>query len=71
MATDPVCKMTVDESSAAGRSEFRGVTYLFCAMDCKRAFDEDPERYLAAPREKPSFRHRWLRRSNSGRNRTA
>ncbi len=32
MAIDPVCKMQVDENKAAGRSEFNGKTYYFCAL---------------------------------------
>ncbi len=46
MATDPVCKMQVDESKAAGKSEYQGQTYYFCAMVCKRKFDENPDAYL-------------------------
>jgi P-type Cu+ transporter len=46
MAIDPVCKMKVDESKAAGKSEYRGTTYYFCATVCKRKFDEQPEKYL-------------------------
>ena len=46
MAIDPVCKMTVDENSAAATSEYKGQTYYFCAKGCKIAFDENPEQYL-------------------------
>ncbi|HJW76676.1 MAG TPA: YHS domain-containing protein [Thermoleophilia bacterium] len=45
MATDPVCDMTVDEASAAATSEYRGKTYYFCSVGCKREFDENPEQY--------------------------
>ncbi|MFC2019860.1 heavy metal translocating P-type ATPase [Chloroflexota bacterium] len=48
MAIDPVCKMEVNESSAAATSEYKGKTYHFCAAGCKKAFDADPEKYLAA-----------------------
>jgi YHS domain-containing protein len=47
MAIDPVCKMTVDEKRAAGISVYKGTAYFFCAPDCKKSFDSDPERYLA------------------------
>jgi len=47
MAVDPVCKMTVDESSPAAISEYDGKTYYFCAQGCKIAFDQEPEKYLA------------------------
>ncbi|MEQ1910784.1 MAG: YHS domain-containing protein [Vicinamibacterales bacterium] len=46
MAIDPVCKMQVDENKNAGKSEFGGKTYYFCAAVCKRKFDENPEKYL-------------------------
>jgi YHS domain-containing protein len=46
MVTDPVCKMQIEENKAAGKSEYKGKTYYFCAPVCKRKFDENPERYL-------------------------
>lgn len=49
MAVDPVCKMKVEESSAAATSEYRGKIYYFCAPGCKSAFDKDPEKYLDHP----------------------
>ena len=47
MAIDPVCHMEVEESSAAATSEYKGKTYYFCAIGCKKAFDQEPEKYLA------------------------
>ena len=47
MAKDPVCDMDVDEKTAAATSEYKGTTYYFCAPGCKKAFDENPEKYLA------------------------
>ena len=46
LATDPVCKMQVDENKAAGKSEFNGKTYYFCALACKAKFDANPQQYL-------------------------
>ena len=40
MAKDPVCGMEVDEKTAAGKSEYKGQTYYFCAPGCKRAFEK-------------------------------
>ena len=60
-AIDPICQMEVDtENPTGGQSDYQGTTYYFCAPGCKRAFDEDPERYLsaqaeAAPPPKVSF----------------
>jgi Cu+-exporting ATPase len=46
MAIDPVCKMEVKESEAAATSEYEGKKYYFCNVTCKKAFDQDPEKYL-------------------------
>jgi len=46
MVVDPVCKMEIEESTAVATSEYKGKKYYFCAMGCKKAFDENPERYL-------------------------
>ena len=43
---DPVCGMDVDEAKAAGSSAHKGQTYYFCASGCKKAFDENPEKYV-------------------------
>ncbi|MFL6449664.1 MAG: heavy metal translocating P-type ATPase [Bryobacteraceae bacterium] len=43
---DPVCGMQVQPDRAAGKSEFKGKTYYFCALGCKKKFDSDPDRYL-------------------------
>lgn len=47
MALDPVCNMEVNEKKAAATSEYKGKTYYFCAVGCKKAFDKTPERYLS------------------------
>ncbi|MGQ0601874.1 MAG: YHS domain-containing protein [Anaerolineales bacterium] len=48
MAKDLVCGMDVDEATAVHKSEYNGQTYYFCAPGCKRAFDKEPEKYIAA-----------------------
>jgi Cu+-exporting ATPase len=45
-AIDPVCGMTVEEDSAAATFEYKGATYYFCNVNCKRDFEVDPEAYL-------------------------
>ena len=45
-ATDPVCGMTVDPASAAGRVEYKGTVYHFCSQHCVHAFKADPSRFL-------------------------
>ena len=51
MATDPVCHMQVDEKQAAATSEYQGSTYYFCSLGCKRAFDREPQKYVAGQTE--------------------
>jgi Cu+-exporting ATPase len=46
MATDPVCKMEVDEKEAAATYEYKGKTYYFCAVGCKNRFAENPEKFV-------------------------
>lgn len=46
-AHDPVCGMDIDSATAAGKSEYKGQTYYFCSLGCKKAFDENPEKYLS------------------------
>ncbi len=43
---DPVCGMDVDPKTAAGKSEYMGKTYYFCAPGCKKSFDANPAKYL-------------------------
>jgi Cu+-exporting ATPase len=38
--------MDIDPSTAAGTSEYKGQTYYFCSLGCKKSFDADPERHL-------------------------
>ena len=50
--TDPVCGMKVDENKAAGKSNYKGRDYYFCAPGCKTKFDDNPDQYLKnAPRQ--------------------
>jgi Cu+-exporting ATPase len=51
MAKDPVCGMEVHEKEAAGKSEYKGQTYYFCSLGCKKAFEKEPEKYVANARE--------------------
>ena len=42
---DVVCKMKVDKS-VIDTSVYKGKTYYFCSPDCKKQFDENPEKYI-------------------------
>jgi Cu+-exporting ATPase len=43
---DVVCGMMIDPATAAGKSEYQGKTYYFCALGCKKSFDADPAKYV-------------------------
>jgi YHS domain-containing protein len=38
----------MSHESAAGKFEYKGVTHYFCSPGCRRSFEKDPEKYLAA-----------------------
>ncbi len=46
LARDPVCGMDVDPEGTAPKTVHRGVTYHFCTLVCRHAFDADPTRYV-------------------------
>ena len=48
---DPVCGMDIDPATAAGKSEYKEQTFYFCSLGCKKAFDENPEKYLGKDHE--------------------
>ncbi|MBE3040735.1 MAG: YHS domain-containing protein [Chloroflexi bacterium] len=43
---DIVCGMDIDPATSAGKSEYKGQTYYFCSLGCKKAFDKEPEKYV-------------------------
>lgn len=54
---DPVCGMEIDPETAAGKSEYKGQTYYFCAAGCKRSFDKDPEKYIGSSQQSGHEHH--------------
>ena len=58
MTKDPVCGMQVDETKtssgwavpAVESAVYDGRTYYFCSQACKKAFDEDPDKYVGQSR---------------------
>lgn len=44
--TDPVCKMTIEDRDAAATTEYKGQTYYFCSVKCKKEFDRSPENFI-------------------------
>jgi YHS domain-containing protein len=52
LTRDPVCGMSVSIKKAekAGmKSLYRGKTFYFCSNECKRQFDQNPDRYQEQP----------------------
>jgi len=47
-AIDPVCGHEVRRADAAGAIDHHGTVYFFDTLDCKAAFQADPERYALA-----------------------
>jgi P-type Cu+ transporter len=45
-AIDPVCGMTVDPSSAAGKATYQNQVYYFCSKGCLAKFEANPDKYL-------------------------
>lgn len=46
MVKDPVCGMMVDPQSPPATIVFRGTKYFFCTEQCKKQFQQDPQKYL-------------------------
>jgi P-type Cu+ transporter len=61
---DPVCGMTVVPEKAAAKAEHAGKTYYFCSKGCGARFQQDPEKYLAAPGTSDMAHHRAQRTSS-------
>ncbi|MBS1789989.1 MAG: heavy metal translocating P-type ATPase [Acidobacteria bacterium] len=43
---DPVCGMTVNPATAAGKHDYEGKTYYFCSPHCLHKFSADPDAIL-------------------------
>ncbi len=46
MVKDLVCGMMVDHRSPGAVYDYRGKTYYFCHENCKKQFEQDPEKYI-------------------------
>lgn len=49
---DPVCGMDVVAKKSKYHSVYKGKTYHFCSLKCKKAFDKDPSLYIGKERKK-------------------
>ena len=50
-AIDPVCRMRITRSRAAGQLDYDGHRYWFCSLDCAGQFATAPERFIEAVTE--------------------
>ncbi len=50
---DPVCGMTVDVATARHLTTHEGRTYYFCSAGCRKAFEDEPARFLARTADEP------------------
>ena len=53
MAKDPVCNMTCNEKTTRHISEYKGQKYYFCAEGCRKAFLENPGKFIDSECAKP------------------
>ena len=43
--TCPVCRMRIDQETAAAKETYKGQTYYFCSQECADTFKANPEKY--------------------------
>jgi P-type Cu+ transporter len=46
MVVDPACGMIVDDTHVAEAAVYRDRRYFFCSVECRTAFQRNPEGYL-------------------------
>ncbi len=50
-ARDPVCHQTIHPMAGYAHAEYQGKTYWFCDESCRKRFEKDPEKAVAADRQ--------------------
>ncbi|MBL4698460.1 MAG: HAD-IC family P-type ATPase, partial [Phycisphaerales bacterium] len=53
LATDPVCGMKIDPSSASESFEYQSKRYHFCSGSCASKFKGDPQHYIIPINDRP------------------
>jgi P-type Cu+ transporter len=61
---DVVCGMEIEDSNAAGKSEYNKETYYFCNVNCKKQFDAEPEKFITTTNEHE--KHRQVEKAEVG-----
>ncbi len=59
---DPVCCMKVNSTPGTPSFTYKFRTYYFCAENCRKAFEKDPEKYLSSKPGKKGWWGRYLQR---------
>ena len=54
---DLVCGMEIEDSQAAGSSEYNDEIYYFCNLNCKNRFDNNPEQFTNEKHHNPGEQH--------------
>lgn len=56
---DPVCKMEIDDETAAETTVYEGKRFYFCCDGCQEKFVKAPEKYIApTPGSSPHRGHK-------------
>ena len=50
---DPVCGMSVNPETTQIIATIEGQNYYFCAEGCRKAFEENPQKYMESKCAKP------------------
>jgi YHS domain-containing protein len=60
---DPVCGMAVVTGPADILTIVKGQTYYFCAEDCRKAFEKNPQKFLGhQPKKRKGLWGRYMDR---------
>lgn len=63
MAVDPVCGMAVVAGQTDILTIVKGQTYYFCAEDCRKAFEKNPQKFLGStPKKRKGVWGRYMDR---------
>jgi YHS domain-containing protein len=46
MDEDPVCGAKLRPGEEVASTTYAGQTYHFCSVECRKAFERDPKRYV-------------------------
>ncbi len=61
---DPVCGMNVPFGKIDLSVKYQGCSYYFCAEACRKAFEENPGKYLDKAGKKKGWWGRYVERLN-------